>query len=82
MSLLGKTTRMRLMAIVLCLLAFSVYVILAPTRTSANMPGDGGVCDCNCCGCCSGHAECVCLKNGSECIRGEVVQNSCNCGGC
>jgi len=76
-----RTLRMRLLAIVLCLLAFSVYFTFAPTLTNANKPG-GGTCDCGSCGTCTGHDECRCLLNGSECIRGEVVLNSCNCGGC
>lgn len=76
MSLPTKTTRMRLMAIVLCLLAFSVYFTFAPTITSATS------CGCGTCGVCTGHAECVCLYNGTTCTGGQTVQNSCNCGGC
>lgn len=74
MSLPRQTSWIRLIAIVLCLLAFSVYVAFAPTITSADS------CDCANCGGCSGRAECVCLYSGSTCTGGQWVQNSCNCG--
>ena len=74
MSLLGKTARMRLMAIVLCLLALSVYISFAPTRSNASgcsCSGGGGSC--------SGRNECRCLFEGQACIRCEIVPNSANC---
>ena len=79
MSLPRKTTRMRLMAIVLCLLAFGIYITFAPTRSYANLPGPSG---CSCSGGgggCSGHAECVCMYANGECTACQWVQNSANC---
>jgi len=77
----ARTLRMRLMAVVLCVLAFAIYATFAPTPSSADKPG-GGSCDCGRCGMCSGHDQCVCLYSGNECIGAQWVLNSCNCGGC
>lgn len=74
MSLPREITQMRLLAIALCLLAFSVYITFAPVPVYAA--------SCNCSegnGTCNGRAECVCMFANGVCTNCQWVQGSANC---
>lgn len=75
MTRLGKATRMRLMAIVLCLLAFSVYIAFAPSGSYAASCTCGGGMDNKC----DGSDRCVCMSVNGACTRCEWSNNDANC---
>ncbi|MDX6613006.1 MAG: hypothetical protein QOD75_2192 [Blastocatellia bacterium] len=75
MSLPGKTVRIRLMAIVLCLLAFAVYFTFAPAPSFAGSCTCGGGMNNQC----QGRDKCICLSTNGVCTSCEWSTNDLNC---
>lgn len=73
--MIARTTRTRLIAVVLCLLALSVYFTFAPARSYAGSCTCGGGMN----NACEGGAQCVCMSVNGVCTSCEWVQNSVNC---
>jgi hypothetical protein len=75
MSLPGKTTLIRLVAIVACLMAFSVYSASAPSGSYAASCTCGGGMDNKC----DGADRCVCFSLNGACTKCEWSNNDANC---
>jgi hypothetical protein len=75
MSLPRKTTSTRLIAIALCLFAFSIYISFGPTGSYAGSCTCGGGMN----NACDNGAQCVCMSYNGVCSGCEWVQNSANC---
>lgn len=65
MSLPRRTTLIRLVASVLCLLALSVYIAFAPAKINAASCTCGGGMD----NLCQAGQRCVCLFQNQQCLR-------------
>ena len=73
MSSLGKSIGIRLMAIVLCLIAFGIHIMLAPTPAYANGCSCNGAAN----GSCSNGAECVCMFSNGVCVGCQSGPEQC-----